>query len=587
MPTPLPGLQPIVTALTAKRLIPPEAATAAAAQTFESLGDALEWLQDEYHIEESALYTITAAAVRFPYSELRGRRISQSVLALVPVTVAEHHQLVPFAFEKGVLSVGMVDPYNVQGIEAIEFLARQKKFKIQYHLISPGSYRDGVAQYGGAASEVKEALQAVAAEQAEGERGVSRPATRRQSSTEIQEVLSQAPVAKIVSVIMKYGVDNRASDIHIEPLDEGSRVRYRIDGVLQTLLTLPSYVHASLISRVKVLASLKLDETRIPQDGRITLTVDDEEVDFRVSTMPVGDREKAVLRILPNSETVPTLDDLGFHKFHIEQLREQVQRPHGLFLISGPTGSGKSTTLYSLLNMLNTDTANIATLEDPIEFQLRGVNQSQIAPDVGFSFASGLRSLLRQDPNVIMVGEIRDGETAEMSIHAGLTGHLIFSTIHTNDAFGVVPRLIDMKVEPFLLASTLNVVVAQRLTRKICEHCRETVPVPDYIQQTVQRELGLIDQKLIPSGIPAGAAVFYHGKGCERCGQTGYHGRLAIAEVLVVTQELQKLIVSGYDASAVRAEMKRQQMVTLMQDGILRALEGLTTIDEVLRVTEE
>jgi type IV pilus assembly protein PilB len=364
-------------------------------------------------------------------------------------------------------------------------------------------------------------------------------------------------------------------------------VRYRIDGVLKTSLVMPAYIHTSIIARVKVLANLRLDETRIPQDGRITLNIEARQIDFRVSTMPLLDKEKVVLRILQGSDAVPTLEELGFHDHYIQLMKENIVKPHGLFLISGPTGSGKSTTLYTLLNMLNKDQVNITTLEDPIEFNLPGVNQSQIRPEVKFTFASGLRALLRQDPNIIMVGEIRDGQTAEMAIHAGLTGHLIFSTIHTNDALGVVPRLIDMQVEPFLLASTLNVIIAQRLTRKICSNCKIPADIPDYLIKKIRNELNNIDSSFFPTGTNLDKLVFYQGKGCDLCGGTGYQGRVAIAEGVQVTNNFQRLIVSGYNIDEVKAELKRQRLLTLFQDGLLRALEGLTTIDEVLRVIQE
>lgn len=549
---------------------------AAATAEWSSSGDFFRWLVEHSGQEEVALYELLSKAIEFPYADLRGQAIPDAVIHLIPVATAQNHECVAFALNGRVLSVGLVDPYNFRAIEAIEFLAKQQKLTVHYFLISPRGYAEALRQYSHFNSEVQDALAVVEEDR--------QPTTDK--PTPLAETISQAPVAKIVSEIIKQAISQRASDIHIEPTDRGSRVRFRIDGVMRQALDLPAHVHTSVISRIKVLADLKLDETRIPQDGRITLTVDGRAFDFRVSTMPLLDNEKVVLRILKGSDQVPTLADLGFHEFHTKVMVDGIARPHGLFLISGPTGSGKSTTLYSLLAMLNRNEQNITTLEDPIEFHLDGINQSQIKPEVEFTFAGGLRALLRQDPDVIMVGEIRDAQTAEMSIHAGLTGHLIFSTIHTNDAIGVVPRLIDMGVEPFLLASTLNIVVAQRLVRRVCAHCQQPAEVPVYLLEKISHELASLDPALIPAGIKLDQLKFVQGKGCPACGQTGYQGRLAIAEIILVTEEFRRLIVSGYDAAAVKQELASQHVTSLMQDGLLRAVEGLTTVDEVLRVTQ-
>lgn len=552
---------------------------------FASIDALLDFLVKQTQLKEESLYQQIAEVIDFPYEDLRGEEVPKKVLDIIPYEVAQNYRLAAFKRLGKDVYVGLVDPYNFRAIEAIEFLVKQKKLNVKYYLISNAGYQDVLSQYASFTGEVQEAL--AEAQLEKDERQAEKEEKQGGDGGEMGRIVSHAPVSKIISEIIKQGVVERASDIHIEPSAAGSRVRYRIDGVLSTAITLPAYIHTSLISRVKVLANLKLDETRIPQDGRITLEVNKRKIDFRVSTMPLLDKEKAVLRILQGSEDVPTLKTLGFHDFHIKLIEENIQRPHGLFLVSGPTGSGKSTTLYTVLNMLNKEGVNIVTLEDPIEFNLSGVNQSQIRPEVNFDFASGLRALLRQDPNIIMVGEVRDSQTAEMAIHAGLTGHLIFSTVHTNDSLGVVPRLIDMKVEPFLLASTLNAVVAQRLTRKICTNCKQPISLPDYLIEKISKELKEIDPSVLPAGADLGKLVFYQGKGCDICGNTGYQGRLVISEILQVTDQLQQLIVSGYNPEEVRKEMKRQKMVTLFQDGLLRALEGLTTVDEVLRVVQE
>jgi type IV pilus assembly protein PilB len=391
----------------------------------------------------------------------------------------------------------------------------------------------------------------------------------------------------MVSVILKHAVEARASDIHIEPVFNETRIRYRIDGDLHTSLVLPRYIHSAIVSRIKVLSNLKIDETRIPQDGRIRLELEGRQIDFRISTFPLYSNEKVVMRILDTEEGVPTLEGLGFEGKNLNFMKDNIDKPHGMFLVTGPTGSGKSTTLYAVLNVLNTENVNIVTLEDPIEYYLKGVNQSQVKPDIGYTFAAGLRSILRQDPDIVMVGEIRDSETAELAIHAALTGHIVLSTLHTNDAFGAVPRLIDMKVEPFLISSTLNIVVAQRLVRKICSNCREKTEIPVALQDEIIAALTPVQNALPPEVKLQKPLTLWHGKGCPRCNDTGYAGRSAIAESLNINEEMKAIIADGANHEKVRGAFLRQGMLDLKQDGILKALRGVTTIEEVLAATKE
>jgi type IV pilus assembly protein PilB len=403
----------------------------------------------------------------------------------------------------------------------------------------------------------------------------------------LDDSIKSAPVTKIISVILRHAIEGRASDIHIEPVADESRVRYRIDGILHTTIKLPIYVHAALVARIKVMSNLKLDETRAPQDGRIRLSVHKKDVDFRISTIPLIGQEKVVMRILSTPDKAPSLQDLGFMGVQLKLAEENIDKPNGMFLVTGPTGSGKSTTLYAILDRLNREEINITTLEDPVEYFVKGVNQSQIRPEVGFTFASGLRSLLRQDPDIMMVGEIRDNETAGLAIQSGLTGHFVLSTLHTNSAIGAVPRLFDMKVEPFLLSSTLNLIIAQRLVRKICENCREEAKIPLDVEGKISEKISSIPEGGFYGGLKKDdPQKWYKGKGCSRCGDTGYKGRVAIVETINVNRYMRELIANGFHNDLVMKELQRQNYITMEQDGIIKALLGITTVEEVLRASE-
>jgi len=536
----------------------------------------------ESGIDLEAVAKAKAEATGTEYVDLRTQDIPRETVQLMPKEVAEANGAVVFEVKGSEMLFGVTDPTNFQAVQALDFVAQSQGKSAKFASISRESYLAALGRYEVLESEVARALEVAKSKFEEAEA----PAIKEGAN--IEEIVKGAPVSQMVATIMRYAVDQGASDIHIEPIGKETRVRYRIDGVLRNVLTLPKYVHSSIVSRIKVLASLKLDESRVPQDGRITQTFDGKTIDFRISSLPVVDDEKVVMRILDTSVGIPTLEQLGFRSEHVELIKKQIKLPHGLLLVSGPTGSGKSTTLYTALNMLNDEGLNIVTLEDPVESYIKGVNQSQTRPEIGYTFASGLRSLLRQDPNVIMVGEIRDKETAELAVHAGLTGHLIFSTIHTNDAMGVVPRLVDLGVEPFLLAATLNAAVAQRLARKTCQACKEPQEIPKGQVDKLRVEIRTIPKRYLPKGIDAdGELPFWHGKGCDACKGLGYIGRVAVAEVIVMTSEMQRLIVSGFKPTEVMAELKRVEALTLRQDAILKAIEGLTTVEEVLRISEE
>lgn len=511
-----------------------------------------------------------------PYKDLTGLIIPPSILQAITESASKNYRMVTFERSGKDLSVGLVNPNDVAALDVLEFLSNEHGWRMRYFIISEASFQAAIRQYHTLSKEIESVL-------TQAEEKFADIVTGEQE--EVDEVMKRAPVAKIVSVIIQHAVEGKASDIHIEPLMRESRVRYRIDGVLHISLLLPKYIHNAVVSRIKVLSNLKLDETRLPQDGRIRLNVEGRDVDLRISVLPLADGEKVVMRVLDASVTPPTLSDLGFREETKATVEKSIKRPHGLFLVTGPTGSGKSTTLFAVMNLLNREGVNIITLEDPIEYYVKGVNQSQVRPEIGYTFASGLRSILRQDPDVVMVGEIRDNETAELSIHAGLTGHYVLSTLHTNDALGAVPRMLDMKVEPFLLVSTLDTIIAQRLVRRLCPDCQAAVEYPEKILTMMSDEFDSLPLALRPK-IDEGAKL-YHSVGCSKCSNTGYRGRLAIAEAIAMTPQMQQVVMGGNKPEEVNTELRRQNFFNMRQDGMLKVLQGLTSIEEVIRVTTD
>jgi len=533
-------------------------------------------------VNPEELIEIKAKALNLPYQILTYKEINDKALNVIPIEVAENYKIICFDKDNKEIKVGITDPDNFKAIEAVDFLSKEEGLEVEYYLISDPSFDNAFKQYKTLTKEISTALETRAEEKAK-ELAETKKEEKR---INIEEVIKSAPVAKIVSVIIRHAVEGRASDIHIEPLQKESRVRYRIDGVLHTSLVLPKNVLSAIVARVKVLANLKLDETRIPQDGRIRMIINEQEIDLRVSILPLVGEEKVVMRILDVSGGAPDLEELGFSGIGLGIIKKNIKKTDGMFLITGPTGSGKSTTLFSILDIINKEGVNISTLEDPVEYFIQGVNQSQVRPEVGFTFASGLRSLLRQDPDVIMVGEIRDNETAELAIHAGLTGHFVLSTLHTNDAIGVIPRLLDMKAEPFLLASTLNTVIAQRLARKICSHCRSGYKAPDDIAADIKKEIKEIpvDLKSYIKNFNVNKLILYKGAGCQHCANSGYSGRVAVAEALDINDQIKEIIIDQKRALKTEDIMDSQKFINMKQDGIIKALQGLTTWEEILRV---
>ncbi|MCG2701336.1 MAG: GspE/PulE family protein [Candidatus Falkowbacteria bacterium] len=538
---------------------------------------------EEKLVDPEEYVKVKSRAYGAAYKNLLEKKIDESALIVIPLEVARNYKVICFEKSAGKIKIGIVDSDNFKAVEAVDFLAKEEKLQVEYYIISDSSFSEAIKQYKTFNKEISSALETRAQEK-EYEKSES---AKKEEPTESAEFTKSAPVVKIVSVIIRHAVEGRASDIHIEPLKNETRVRYRIDGILCTSLVLPINIHNSIIARIKVMANLKLDETRVPQDGRIRLVIDGKDVDFRVSVLPLLAMEKVVMRILEVNKKPPTLDELGFQGYGRKVIKNNIKKTEGLFLVTGPTGSGKSTTLFSIISEINKEGINISTLEDPIEYQIKGVNQSQAKPEVGYTFSSGLRSLLRQDPDVIMVGEIRDSETAELAIHSGLTGHFVLSTLHTIDALGAIARLVDMEVEPFLLGSTMNTVVAQRLARKICPHCKAEDRLPKDFLNKIKKEINQIPVDSIKEIIPdfnIEKLVFYKGKGCPRCINTGYVGRIAIAEVLDINDQVQEMIIDGKKSLSVKDIKKTQKFLILLHDGIIKVLQGLTTFEEVLRV---
>ncbi|KKR78279.1 MAG: Type II secretion system protein E [Candidatus Curtissbacteria bacterium GW2011_GWA1_40_9] len=529
----------------------------------EKIISQMNWVTDEQTMQAKA------EVMNVSYARPDSMPLSPETLTIIPEDVAKRLVVIPIGREGNTLSVAMVDPMDLQ---TVEFLEKKSGLAIRPFLSTAESINKAINdQYNrGLSSEVTEALEEAG--------GVSKTPLQQAEAT---TVLGEAPVARIVSTLLEYGIKIKASDIHIEPLENETRVRYRIDGILQEKLVLPRKIHDAIVSRIKILGNMKIDERRIPQDARFNFKVAQEDLDLRLSTLPTAFGEKVVMRLLKKTGKVPTLPELGLRGKALANLQDSIARPHGIILITGPTGSGKTTTLYAILSKINSTAVNIVTLEDPVEYQIPGVNQVQVNVPAGLTFASGLRSFLRQDPNIIMVGEVRDAETADLAIQASLTGHLVFSTLHTNSSAGALPRLLDMHAEPYLIASTVTCVVGQRVVRKICQSCKiEKKQTPETVG-----ELKTVLGKLYD--FEKNKLVLFEGKGCSECNNSGYQGRIGIFEVLQVTEKISRLILIRETAQTIENQSISDGMITMKQDGYLKVIEGVTTLEEVLRVAQE
>ena len=543
-------------------------------------------LVDKKIIDEEKLASIAAGFYDAQYVDLKKLgELKKDILLLVPEPIARRHKVIAFGREGKKLNLGMSDPDDLQTRDAIK---KKTDLEVVPFLISKSSLEYGLKQYH--TSLEAEFAKIVSKQEKEGDSESTSTVAEK-----LKEMAEEIPVVRVVDTLLEYAIFEKASDIHIEPEEKQVIVRYRIDGVLHDVMTLPKVIQPALIARIKVISNLKIDEHRLPQDGRFKVQKDNYNISFRVSTIPVFDGEKVVMRLLDESAKAMTLEELGFIHRNYEYIMRNVRKPHGALLVTGPTGSGKSTTLYSILSLLNTKSVNISTIEDPIEYHLEGVNQMQVNPKIGLTFAMGLRALLRQDPNIIMIGEIRDAETAEEAVHAALTGHIVLSTIHTNNAAGALPRLLDIGVEPYLIASTVNAVVGQRLTRRVCQDCKEEYKIDKVYEEDLKKEYnieGLLkimrDEKFIDAKVKSLTDLtFYKGKGCDKCGHSGYRGRRGIYEVMEVTAPIQELIMKQAPTSQIQDKAIEEGMIMMWQDGFIKCTQGQTTIEEVVRVSKE
>ncbi len=557
-------------------------------------------------ISEKELTKLYSEEIDVPFIEINAKEIKREILKLIPERIAKQYSVVLFGVEEdGTKLLAMADPDDIQ---AVNFLQKQLGEQIKIHVATNTNIQAALDQYrDGVSSDLTKVVTAEDMEDSEADEDIDE-----------EDLAEDSPIAQTVNLLIEYAIRSSASDIHIEPREAYTSVRYRVDGVLREANKLPKKVHNALISRIKILANLKIDERRAPQDGRFKIQIGSAVYALRVSTLPIAEGEKVVMRILDESSKAASLEELGYWGHSLEAINNAIAQPHGMILVTGPTGSGKSTSLFSALSILNKPSVNISTIEDPVEYKIQGANQTQVNPKAGMTFAAGLRALLRQDPNIIMVGEIRDSETAGLGVQAALTGHLVFATLHTNNAATCLPRLLDMAIEPFLIASTVRAVVGQRLVRRLCVDCREEVtPDPANLKQIaeifktddthVMKRLHDLEKQALEGGI--GKANAGKGKvdisklsttetkitklykardgGCENCGNIGYKGRMGIYEVLYNSPDIQKLIVTSGTSEVIQTQAIKEGMITMQIDGFIKALRGQTTLEEILRVTAD
>lgn len=552
-------------------------------------------------ISQEELNKLKAYILGIPFVDLKESEIDIDVLKIIPESMARQYNAIAFDKSGNQLKVAMLDPNDLQ---FLDFIGKKTSLKI----IPCFTDKDGIkralqlfqkslkAEFGDIVKEVG----GIEEDDGIDEKLIIKSGEDDKEETiDLKKAAEDLPVVKIVDTLLKHAILQSASDIHIEPEEKDVVIRYRVDGVLHDAMTLPKIILSGIVARIKILSNLKIDEHRLPQDGRFKVETSDYKIAFRVSIIPVFDGEKIVMRLLSESSGVLSLKQIGFRGRDLEVIQNEVKKPNGMILVVGPTGSGKTTTLYTILGILNTTEVNISTLEDPVEYRMPRINQSQINAKINFTFASGLRSLLRQDPDIIMVGEIRDGETAELAVHAALTGHLVLSTLHTNSAAGTLPRITDMGIEPFLIASTANVIVSQRLVRKICPECKKEYVLDKDTYNSISQNFDVDlmaeifrKEKIVKKEYKSNEEMwlnlkFFKGEGCDKCRKEGYKGRIGVFEVLEVSDKIAKLINNRAIISEIEAEGVKEGMTTMIEDGFIKAAQGITTIEEVMRVTKE
>lgn len=559
-----------------------DAAAAEAGEKGVSIGDILV---SKGALTDDSLRRIQAYVLGIPFVSLKGHHIDPKVLALIPEPIARTHNVIAYKQDSSSLEVAMLD---VEDLASIENVRKKTGLSIKARLTDTESIKDALVQY-------QKSLRDEFGDIIASEAGKLQPVDEKGaelSGSDLKKMAEDLPIVRIVDTLLRHAIVQGASDVHIEPMETEVLVRYRIDGILHDAMTLPKHAAAGIVARIKVLANLKLDEKRLPQDGRFKMETEADRVSFRVSILPTFFGEKVVMRLLRETGEGFTLETLGFHGESLERVHAALKQTTGIILISGPTGSGKTTTLYTMMDILNTPDVNISTIEDPIEYQMKRVNQSQVNPGIGFTFANGLRSLVRQDPDIIMVGEIRDKETASLAINAALTGHLVLSTIHTNNAAGAIPRLVDMGVEPFLLVSTVRVIVGQRLVRKLCES-KEEYAVGKAERAKVAPEedfeaafAALKEEKLIKDVASLDTLPFYKPVPSAEC-EDGYKSRIGIHEILATSSAIRDIILHESTTDAIEAQAKKEGMLTMLEDGLYKAARGITSLEEVLRAVSE
>ena len=542
-----------------------------------------DFLISEGKISQEQLIKLKAYILGIPFVNLEKENISPEVLKIIPEPIARRHNIVAFRKKGNNLEVAMLDPEDLRTIEFIK--KKEPNLRILPRLTTPESLKSALRQY-------QESLEVefgkIIKKEAESIKHI-KDEEKFKEKEELLKAAGELPIIKIVDALLKHAILQKASDIHIEPTEKEVIVRYRIDGILHDAMTLPKTAAAGIVARIKVLSNLKLDEHRLPQDGRFKIETEDYKYSVRVSVLPVFNGEKIVMRLLPESTKALTLEGLGFRGEALEKVQENLRKPVGMILVTGPTGSGKTTTLYTMMEILNTPSVNISTIEDPIEYQMPRINQTQVNPKIGLTFANGLRALVRQDPDIIMVGEIRDTETARLAVNAALTGHLVLSTLHTNDAAGAIPRLIDMGVEPFLIASTLQVIIGQRLVRRLCQEKEgyklaqaEIKEIKKYCDLDKILKI-LKEEKIVKPKAKVKNIEFCRPKETKDCPE-GYSGRIGIYEVLAVTETIKDLIVKRIPSEKISIQAQKEGMRTMVEDGFIKAAQGITSIEEVLRV---